>query len=178
MQLQKDLLFFSNFCNHCKEIISTISKKNLKDHFLMVSVDNKKYKIPNFIHSVPTILTTNKKIYTDVNIINYINSIKTQDTVNELSPFTMQSSYSSQYTYLTADGYDDDGSLLNKDMTHNNNFNLLESDERIIAPVDDDDSKSSKFDSAIYERFVNSRTNDDEHIKQKLDIETKNAIMR
>lgn len=184
MQRKKDMFFFSNYCDHSKSVINAITKKNMRDLFMFVPVDNPKFNIPQFIKMVPTVLSTNNEIITGQSLYNYIEklaqSFMPQNGPEDVSPFTIgSSSYSSQYTWLTADGYDNEGSMLNNDQTQHNSFVLLNSDHRINAPKDSDsENKSSKFDSSIYEKYINSRTNDDENIKRILDSETRNSILR
>lgn len=174
IQMQKDLLFYSKFCKHSIDVINDITKRALRDNFMFISVDNPKFKIPDFIKVVPTILTYEKQILTGKNVNLYVES-KSQ-TVNkasdEISPFTIGGTqYSAQYTWLSADGngYDNDGSLLNNDQTRNNNFVLLNTDNHINISKDIEEDKSNKFDSSVYEKYISGRTNDDENIKKILD---------
>jgi hypothetical protein len=177
MQSQKDLLFYSNLCNQCKEVMQLINKRDLRNHFLLIPVDNPKFKIPHIIRAVPTILLANKQVLVDNYVVMYIEKIyaSLQNSLQEITPFTIGSSqYSSQYTYLTPDGngYDNDGQILNQDKAQNNNFILLNDNQSINAPVDNElDNKSNKFDSSIYEKYISSRNNDDESIKKVLDSE-------
>lgn len=179
MQLQKDLLFYSNLCDHCKDVINVINKKNIRDSFMFVCVDNPKFIIPEFIKVVPSILTTKKQIYVNKILYEYLET-KTTHTANiveEISPFTIGSAnYSTSYTWLSSDGngYDSDGKILNSEQTHNNNFVLLNDNLSLNAPKENvTDNKSNKFDSSIYEKYINSRTNDDEHIKKILDTDSR-----
>jgi hypothetical protein len=89
----------------------------------------------------------------------------------DISPFMFGSALnSSQYTYITADGNGyETGVDLGKDMIQNQNFVMLGVDQKIVAPVDREaESKTSKFDSSLLERYMDSRKNDDEHIKRIL----------
>ncbi len=173
MDIRKDLLFYSNFCEHCKKLIGILIKQNLRDQFILVCVDKREYKIPPFIDRVPTILTSKKELYTEDNIYAYIEKkIKLiQKQIEDIAPFTMANSLnSSQYTFISQDGESYDmGAELKNDLVQSHDFVLLNYDQRIIAPVDREaDSKTeSKFDSSLLERYMDARKRDDEFIKKK-----------
>ena len=59
--MKKDILFYSNFCTYCKEVINHISKTPLNDNMLFVCVDDENIQLPPFINSVPTIYLINEK---------------------------------------------------------------------------------------------------------------------
>jgi hypothetical protein len=171
---KKDVFFYSNFCEHCKNLIGLLIRKNLREKFILVCVDKDeiKSKIPKFIDSVPSILTATKNLYTGEDMIQkYLNS-KTQalqETTDEISPYMMDAGFnSSQYTYISSDGNNyDTGADLKNDMLQNNNFVLLSSDQRITAPADREaENKSAKFDSSALEKYMNTRSFDDELIKK------------
>jgi hypothetical protein len=64
--MKKDILFYSNFCTYCKEILNNISKTPLNENMLFVCVDDDNIQLPPFITSVPTIyLINDKKIVVD-----------------------------------------------------------------------------------------------------------------
>ena len=71
---KKDLLFYSNFCEHCNNLVNMMIKKNVRDSFILVCVDKRDLKIPGFVDRVPTILTAKKEIYTDDSLYKYVDS--------------------------------------------------------------------------------------------------------
>lgn len=170
---KKDLLFYSNYCEYCKNLLNLVIKKNIRDAFILVCVDKKELKIPAFIEKVPSILTSRRELYTDEAIPQYIDSI-TRSVLkepNDILPFMFETGInSSQYTFITNDGNDYESAAYSKDdFIMKNNFVSLNTDQKIVTPVDKEaDSKSSKFDSSILERYMNSRKNDDENIKKSL----------
>lgn len=173
MDVRKDLLFYSNFCEHCKKLIGLLIKQNLRDQFVLVCVDKKEFRIPPFIDRVPSILTVKKELYTEDSIFKYIDvKIKLiQKQIEDIAPFTMGSALNSaQYTFITQDGEGyDTGCDLRNDLMQSHDFVLLSNDQRIIAPVDKEaDSKTnSKFDSSMLERYIDARKRDDDFIKKK-----------
>jgi hypothetical protein len=69
----KDILFYSNFCTYCKEIINTISKTPLNNSLMFVCVDDDNIQLPPFVTAVPTIyLVSEKKIVVDEGIESWI----------------------------------------------------------------------------------------------------------
>lgn len=59
--MKKDILFYSNFCTYCKEILNNISQTPLNENMLFVCVDDENIQLPPFITSVPTIYLINEK---------------------------------------------------------------------------------------------------------------------
>lgn len=71
--MKKDILFYSNFCTYCKEVINNISNTPLNENMLFVCVDDDNIQLPPFITSVPTIyLINDKKIVVDEAIGDWI----------------------------------------------------------------------------------------------------------
>ena len=71
--MKKDILFYSNFCTYCKEVINNISNTPLNENMLFVCVDDDNIQLPPFITSVPTIyLINDKKIVVDEAISDWI----------------------------------------------------------------------------------------------------------
>ena len=100
-----DILYYSNYCNHSKKIIQTLSKTQLKDKMHFICIDNrvkegdkiyivlqngKKIIMPDNIVKVPAMinLTTYNILYGD-DIYDYVNP-KTQQINNEATMNNME----------------------------------------------------------------------------------------
>ena len=85
-KLQKDILFYSNYCLHSNNLINRLSKTALHNKIFYVCIDDKKIKIPSFINRVPSIYLVSEKtilVEEDIdtwvsNYIQKINSINNQ----------------------------------------------------------------------------------------------------
>ena len=170
-KMNKDMLFYSNYCQYCKDIINIITKRNLREYFICVCIDTNKYKIPPCVTHVPTIITRNKEVISDVQVNLYIDRLANYNAnpVEDIAPLdSIAGGYSSSYTLLSQNGYDNEGTA---NETCTNNFCALNMyDYRINTPNDDNAStngtKASKFDDSMYERYLNSRNADDEVLKR------------
>ena len=86
-KLEKDLLFYSNFCLHSNNLINNISKTQLHSKILYICIDDKKIRIPSFVTRVPSIyLVKEKKILIEDNIDIWLNSINSQSNQQQSNP--------------------------------------------------------------------------------------------
>jgi hypothetical protein len=166
MDSRKDLLFFSNYCDFCKKIADLIIKNNIRDRFIFVCVDNKSLTLPKFVNRVPMVFTYFKDIYADAAVIEYIESLlpKTSEPMNDdISPFALGTATISQYTYISKDGESYDTNMMD-----NNIYGILGMEQKISGPEvkNEDSSRTSKMDSSLFEKYINSRKNDDDAIKK------------
>ena len=73
-KLEKDLLFYSNYCLHSNNLINDLAKTPLHDKILYICIDDKKIKIPNFITRVPTVyLVKQRKVLIEHEIGEWVN---------------------------------------------------------------------------------------------------------
>ena len=140
---------------------------------MFVCVDNKKFVIPTCVTHVPTIITKQNDVLTDAYVTAYIERLVDSKTesLEEISPYSLasQGGYSSSYTWLTENGYDNDGKVsLQKENMGENHYVMLGTESRMSTPKQVDTTKTNKFDDSIYEQYVNSRTADDEFIKRQM----------
>jgi hypothetical protein len=60
-KLQKDIVFYSNYCLHCNNLLNKISKTTLHNKILYVCIDDKNIKIPRIITRVPSLYIVGEK---------------------------------------------------------------------------------------------------------------------
>ena len=71
--MDKDIIFYSNFCAYCKEVLTKISKTPLNSKLTYICVDDQNIKLPPFVKAVPTIfLIKEQKILVDENIESWL----------------------------------------------------------------------------------------------------------
>ena len=133
----QDIFFFSQKCMFCKEALDII-QKIVPKHFVFVNVDNDD-NIPKFIDRVPSILSSEKKVFVDNGLFSYLTSKLTVDPfiVNEMSKS------SDSYSYI------DDSQQLN------HNYEFLSNPSKIVTPTENDVKKILS-----YEDIMQNRDND------------------
>lgn len=142
------VLFFSNFCNYSKDIVSMITRKNIRSAFVFVCVDTVR-PIPPFVDRVPLISSiTTKQIYADDNITSLIDSITRAmypPTSIEATPAFGMDQCDSEFECL------DQGD-------NSTSFCMLDMDQfRITCIAEDDDVKSKRADSSQLEHYIAQR---------------------
>ena len=71
---QKNFLFYSNYCQHSRKLISRIYKTHIRNNLLFCCIDNDDIVIPPFVTSVPTIyLRDQRKVLVDTSLNQWIN---------------------------------------------------------------------------------------------------------
>lgn len=101
--MNKDIIFYSNYCTYSKEIINQISKTKINDNILYISVDDDNIELPPFIKAVPTIyLVKEKKIVTDESIAEWIKEKLGKPKEDTLQAYfgSNDSSYASSFSTL------------------------------------------------------------------------------
>lgn len=159
MQVSKDILFFSNFCDYSKEILNLLIRKNMKQAFMTVCVDTNKYKLPDFIDRVPLIYTRNGEVLYDETIVQYIEAVAPKE--DDILPFSLQE----------PNGYSDQFSFLENTMdTGNKGYTMLGYEQRIMAPADDEnkDNGKSRFDASLLDQYMQERDNDIKQLKKNM----------
>jgi hypothetical protein len=130
-----------------------IAKNDLSDKFMLVCVDNNKLKLPSFVDRVPLIYTTQKQLYSDDNLVNYLkNQLSSSST---LQPYSLVG--------MGTCGLSDSFSFLNQeeDETGMRNFIFVGMDQKINAP-DEGDNKGygAKDGENVLERYMADRNAD------------------
>lgn len=175
----KDLLFYSNYCDYSKEIIALITKKNLKNTLLVVCIDHGKYNIPSCITCVPSLLTVtgqNRRVYTENGLREYLEEKAKALYPQEQSTQTFsweRNNYSESYSFVDND-VNNNGHMTAKAYT------MLEDQHESFAKQfkDEEDNKlkQAKFDAARYDAYLASRKSDEEHINKSMQGNNINRI--
>lgn len=152
---RKDILFFSNYCDYCTDLLNTLIKKNIKTEFMLVCVDNNRYNLPAFVDRVPIIFTRNDDILYDESIMKYIEGKYPTESM-EISPFSLhQPSYGNHFSFLEE-----------TNEMHTKGYTILGMDQKISSPVENEDSKKGKFDSSVLDKYLQSRDMDEQNFKR------------
>lgn len=74
-KLQKDIVFYSNYCLHSNNLLNKLSKTVLHSNILYICVDDNKIKIPKIITRVPSLyLVGEKKVLIENEIDNWVDN--------------------------------------------------------------------------------------------------------
>jgi hypothetical protein len=168
---RKDILFFSNYCDYSNDIVNMMVKKNVKNEFMLVCVDNSKFQLPQFVDRVPIIYTKHDELIYDDNILKYIEAAFQTESVEDIQPWSIQqpSNYSNQFSFLM----DDVPDLQSKGYT------MLGYDQKITIPPEESDvSKKDKFDSSQMDKLMQERKADEEKFKKSINNDTENVFRR
>ncbi len=137
---KKDIIFYSNFCTYCKEVINEISKTPINDNILYVCVDDDNIQLPNFVTAVPTIyLVEKKRIVVDEAIPKWIqeqlskNESKSSD---EIQAYYGSNDSSFGCSFSTLDNKEDKPFI--------SSFTFLGEEQKIDTPEDSNNSSQSQ----------------------------------
>ena len=152
--MNKDIVFFSNYCSFSKDVVSKLSKSPIHDNLIYLCVDDKNIKLPNFISVVPTIyLNKDKKILVDEEITNWIekNSNKNEDLMAYHGNSVGNSGFSTSFSFLNEENSD---SMIAR-------YSFLDNDDNITTPKEfsKDNSVKTGMDSAL-EKLQQERNNE------------------
>jgi hypothetical protein len=154
-----DVLFYSNYCVYSKQLLTDMSKMNIKSNFVMVCVENYKNSIPRAIDRVPTILTRSGDILVDEDIARYLNSYRSSRQPEnhqqsrqqeQMPPEDTFSRTNAGFSYLGDDTQTDGGG-------GGASYGIFGEDQHIETP--DDDNKDDDH-TVSYERYKASRDAD------------------
>lgn len=158
--MNKCILFYSNFCPFCKEVLGFILKKSLRSLFVLVNVDEPRHVLPKFVDRVPMMVSSEGgNVLVDHHILSYLellsNDMGAQQDVNMLTQDGVQGRYSSAYSFLESDPVVDDQASLSYAQVGTENM-------RIYTPAENEtSSKKQGMDSGItMERLAQEREAD------------------
>jgi hypothetical protein len=157
--MEKEILFLSNYCGHCKELFALLSKHNIQTKFHVISIDDENITVPPYIDRVPTLINTQKNILVGDNLFSYINTI-IQKIIEENNKKNNASNVVSEYSQELNNGFSDNYSYLDtENKPHAHTFSYLDhSNFKIETPDDSNFSTSKKRgDSSDYEKLLAER---------------------
>lgn len=142
--MEKDYIFYSQYCNYCNTLLNYIKNNNLIENIELVCIDDKKGQLPSFIKCVPTLLTKNKEVLTENNIKEYLET-------KDIQCFSLNSDKCS-FTFLS----------------NNDNISNSEKFERINFQNDDKkyENNENKISESMLDNYMTSRKNDDNFFMQ------------
>ena len=126
------LLFYSNYCQHCKNIIKEVSNSPVKDSIKYICIDSKsiRQKLPNYINNVPTLVVAQTNhIFVGDEIINWLQMNTTQKQTqnqNQKQIITNQNNTDDINAYLNSEmsNFSDNYSFLDIDTSTKGNGGL------------------------------------------------------
>lgn len=163
------ILFYSKYCNHSKDFFSKLLKTDYNNKFVKICVDNKNYKIPSFIKTVPTIIVPQSNTpLTGNNVFNWLDSVTSQNNNNSNSQNFKQNSNNEVLAFSgEMCGLSDQYSLIENqnNSQFERTFSFIESQnsQQIYTPQDSNESGKDKLKSSTdtaYERLLAERAMD------------------
>lgn len=156
--MQKDILFYSHFCNFSKEVLSMMHKMNVKNDFLLVCVEKFSKNIPKNITCVPTILTRTGQLLVEDDIQGYVQIVASHKKSggsggngSSTAPQDIFSNTNAGFSYL-------DDPVEGNNGVDSGAYGIFGMDQRIDTP--DEDSDLSGESTINYERFKAQRDTD------------------
>lgn len=165
------VLFYSEHCEYCKEVLKELHNSKLLQSIYLFSVDEK--RPPKRITNVPTLCVSKTKRYIGGDIFNWIHTVTnvyapspsgqlraSQDCNSipkEVSSLDDHSSFSSGYTFLTEDSE-------NMEFIEHK-FTLLGKKTEKINTVQEE-AENTKCTSKDYEEYLKKRSQDMVRIQQ------------
>ena len=174
MSLAKDVLFYSNYCLHSKELLMKLNKLGMRNIFLMVCVEQHRASIPRAIDRVPTIVTSRKLVLQDDDVDEYVDLLakeivrasqpqKSPQSTPAMSPQS-SSHHAPEDLFSHTDAgfsYLDDGS--DSIVMGGGLYGVYGEDQRIDTPDDEVEDNDATMN---YERYKASRDADVNIIKK------------
>jgi len=170
---QRFVLFYSEHCKFCSEIIKELDKGKLLAMIRLFSVDENRSEVPKCIKNVPTLYVSKTKFYIGGDIYKWIHDInnvyapstearkyvtKHSNVPREVCSLDINPSFSNGYTFLT------ENNEKNEFIEHK--FTFLNSKHDKIQTMQED-SSSSKCTEKDYEEYLKRRSIDMRRITQE-----------
>ena len=170
-----NILFYSNRCQYCSDVLNTIIERNGKDLFLTICIERNIGRLPEFVDRVPMVYCKQEgQIICDENVMKYVEMIlpnlpvakpvpsqqNNQQPV-DIQPFSLQHNmnYSDNFSFLGES---------QEEMQSKKAYTVLGIEDRMIPVPSDDDVGKSKFDTKVLDDYMKSRDLDTADFKQKM----------
>jgi hypothetical protein len=131
MATNKYILFYSNKCQYCINLLSLIKSNSQQDNYKYISVDDQSIKLPDIIQKVPTLIVkgmnkplVGKEIFSWISSQEYMNLSTNNITTTKNPNFKVDSLISNtiDINYISLTENDDD---LNKKIVQFNKLNEI-----------------------------------------------------
>lgn len=146
------VLFYSNFCSHCQEIVSIVKDHHIDNMISLICVDAKRNNIPRNVTSVPTIFTPEHQFLSDIECFNYIAQLIKVQAPMDIMAYNAGIGLASNFESLDSSDTGGGGYF----MMGASSMNAVHKDAHSPPPST---GKKSVSDSQL-EKFIESRTND------------------
>ena len=164
MATNKYILFYSNKCQYCINLLSLIKSSGQQENYKYISVDDQSIKLPDIIQKVPTLIVkgmnkplVGKEIFSWISSQEYMNLSTNNVTTTKNPNFKVDSLIANtiDINYISLTENDDD---LNKKIVQFNKLNEIFITEDINKIIKDfkinKDLQNQKLD-----QLLNNRTN-------------------
>jgi hypothetical protein len=180
----RDVLFHSAFAEYSVFVLDQVVRRGLRESILLINVDRQRFRLPQAVTSVPTLVTADKRVLVDEAIMQYLDGLRgdvaapASCSSAPIDPLPFLDGLAGQgFVFLSADGsgYEQDPTAVRSDAfaTGDNWACRIGEDNIITTPPDRDSSndRSSSSSSAPspLDALVNARKLDDERVLQQLD---------
>lgn len=147
----KDILFYSNYCQFSKDVLSRIIKLDAKSDFVLVCVEVYKARLPPQVTVVPTILTRDGKLLIEDDINTYLDRSASKYNNGPRDMFTQSLA---GFSYLDAN----DGGYGGED-----HYGVFGEDQKIYTPEEDGDAQGG----LTFEQLQSQRERDIQSVLNK-----------
>lgn len=101
-RLSQHVLFYSNYCSHCRQTIDTINKNDLRSKFQLICIDNLKVALPPCVDRVPMIVAPDRTCYADGDLSDFMAQLTDSGSGSEVQAFFGQTTaYSDGFAFIS-----------------------------------------------------------------------------
>lgn len=154
--LKKPLLFYSLYCEHSNALLSFLTRKGMKEAFMLVNVDKHHARVPPFVTIVPTLFTGK-----DVLVEDQLNAFIEQEAEKHGPSVPVDAYYDQEMGNGISDSYSYLGDATEQQRVERA-FALVSNDCAIATPKEDDFGKGAR--SSEIDNYKSERDKDIESI--------------